>query len=137
MVFRAERREFLLGEKVSSETLVVDLQGSQHIRRIALKDPHRFVEIKGCSQCNQAKFLADFSISAKTKTGRNSVCKKCMAERMRETRQMRSKVAEELMEKTCSRCKETKSPGDFHKNNRNKDGLHEQCKECRKCVCGA
>lgn len=34
--------------------------------------------------------------------------------------------------KSCSRCRETKSPADFSKNRRSKDGLQSRCKRC--CV---
>lgn len=32
--------------------------------------------------------------------------------------------------KECSRCKESKSPDDFHKSSRMKDGLQSSCKSC-------
>lgn len=34
--------------------------------------------------------------------------------------------------KTCTKCKETKLPEEFHKNKRNKDGLDSHCKSCEK-----
>jgi hypothetical protein len=32
--------------------------------------------------------------------------------------------------KQCAKCKELKEESEFHKNNRNKDGLHSYCKKC-------
>lgn len=37
-----------------------------------------------------------------------------------------------LLTKICTTCRKGKTLGDFHKNSRNEDGRHAQCKECRK-----
>ena len=35
------------------------------------------------------------------------------------------------MKKLCSKCKQEKETTEFSPNNRNKDGLHSYCKQCR------
>lgn len=37
----------------------------------------------------------------------------------------------DMNEKTCSKCRETKPLTEYHKNARNRDGLHSHCKKCQ------
>ena len=39
--------------------------------------------------------------------------------------------------KVCTKCKETKSLGEFHKDEKSKDGRRSSCKECTKAYCQA
>lgn len=41
-------------------------------------------------------------------------------------------MAEQIISKRCSTCKENKSVSEFHKNRATKDGYHSQCKICIK-----
>src|SRR4051794_38238411 len=43
----------------------------------------------------------------------------------------RSKLQHSDDTKVCSACRESKPRSEFHRNRRNKDGLHDACKSCK------
>src|ERR1043165_882719 len=87
---------------------------------------------KVCSQCNVEKNLHEFYKDKSRKSGYHPYCKKCKIIKAKELAQKYSKLEtrDTKEKKICGRCKIEKSVSEFIKNRCCKDGL---CNECRQC----
>jgi len=89
--------------------------------------------MKVCSKCQIEKDESEFSKKPDSKDGLQPKCKKCTNEYNVIYRQkMKFKKKEEIKNKKCGSCKETKDINCFGKNSCSNDGFSYVCKECRK-----
>ena len=91
---------------------------------------------KKCSMCKVLKQRSEFSKDRSCKDGLRGQCKACKKAANRERRKKNREVnagreIDLTGTKRCSDCKEEKPRSDFYKNRSSKDGLEDQCKECR------
>lgn len=84
-----------------------------------------------CRRCGHERPETDFYRSAKTRSGRDSVCRPCRAEdRAKNARRVLSVGFPDEMK--CSCCGEVKSSGEFHMNLAAPRGLQARCRDCEK-----
>src|ERR1043165_4110675 len=88
---------------------------------------------KVCSQCNVEKSLNEFYKDKSRKSGYHPYCKKCKIIKAKELAQKYSvlETRDTKEKKICGRCKIEKSVSEFIKNRCCKDGLTNECKDCR------
>ncbi len=99
-------------------------------------------KLKRCGRCKKWKARSKFSRSRSRKDGLNQRCKQCDRDdrckkfgkggvfRKYFTYEERHRVVDGMKQKLCRGCETWKAESEFYKNQRNKDGLGEQCKKC-------
>ena len=87
---------------------------------------------KACTECRIIKPLTDFHRNRKLSDGHENQCKLCRAERDSQRRASKRSVQPSAEWKPCSVCKQSKPAKQFHSNPLGTDGLHSQCKDCKK-----
>ena len=89
---------------------------------------------KKCYTCKKTLPANSFTIKRASTDGLHSYCKKCNRKR---GRKHYHKVAKHcnyevsVIQKTCSKCQNTKPEHEFNRNRRMRDGLDTYCKSCR------
>ena len=88
---------------------------------------------KKCTRCGEEKELEEFGAKKINADGRDTRCKKCLAELKREWVARPKKEKEAIPEgfHKCSKCGEIKLLEDFRKNAKCKDGYTSVCNVCR------
>ena len=90
---------------------------------------------KICTKCKIEKDTSEFNKSSYTKNGMQCWCKDCLKQRHNENHpeiKHRDIYKNKPGFKTCTKCKIEKSIEEFGKSNRDKDGLQDWCRECKK-----
>lgn len=90
---------------------------------------------KRCTKCLRDLPRSAFGRHSTFSDGLQYWCKGCYAENYRKRQLKLGKTVREKVDvpdghKRCSQCKEIKPQSEWRKNNRAKDGLHSECKEC-------
>lgn len=123
-------------------------QNGKVLRRNLLYDERhrvaRGVKQKLCSHCRKWKEGNGFYKNRKSRDGLSSRCKECSKTLAREryltTRKRmrdylryeeRHRTVNGIREKLCRKCEQWKKESDFYNNRSAKDGLDNQCKECK------
>lgn len=88
---------------------------------------------KKCTRCGEEKELEEFGAKKKNPDGRDTRCKKCLAEIKREWVARPKKEKEVIPDgfHKCSKCGEIKLLAEFRKNDKCKDGHVHVCNMCR------
>src|SRR3954453_19540320 len=95
--------------------------------------------VKGCRDCGQEKPLETFSPSTKSRDGRGSYCRSCLAERHKryrrakaaaEGRQLRERHEVPEGHRWCPECKSAKPLMEFPRNRSARGGYGGYCKPC-------
>lgn len=91
--------------------------------------------MKHCSRCRHLRPLDDFYRSSKSRDGRQSYCKSCVRDALRERSALKEKkrrVRPSAPEgfKHCLDCETAKPLDEFCSNKRSRDGRAAYCKEC-------
>jgi hypothetical protein len=92
--------------------------------------------MKKCSRCKKVKDSSEFGIRASSKDGLDSRCLQCnreCAKLSRDKNKAKGKIinAVSVTNKLCPTCRIEKSTDCFGTNPSSKDGLRNECKECR------
>lgn len=83
---------------------------------------------KKCKCCLEIKVINEFNLDRGKKDNYNIYCKKCVKEK-NENSISKNKI-ENITEKICIKCNETKNILNFHINKKSKDGYYIYCKLC-------
>src|SRR5688572_80069 len=90
-------------------------------------------ESKVCTNCKIEKTLNEFHKNKQSKSGCQVNCKLCKNIKQKELRHKYSRLEtrEIIDKKVCCRCRKEKNVLEYVKNKYCKDGLTNDCKECR------
>lgn len=90
--------------------------------------------LRTCTVCSRSLPEAAFYRNARGKDGRQSACKDCHRERVREyrarVRQRNRQNPPTIGSKRCGRCGVVRPAAEFHRNRSTPDGLHWVCADC-------
>ena len=86
--------------------------------------------MKQCTKCKQTTAPTEFYKNSALRDGLDSKCKACRNAASKMQDRPTYKPDYSAM-KQCTKCKQTKSPAEFSKHCRFRDGLQSQCKACR------
>lgn len=86
---------------------------------------------KTCNKCHKELPIDDFPPHACKKDGRYGFCRPCKRLADKESRTKRAKT-KPPKPKSCCSCKNVKPIEDFPKNKNKPDGLHDECKTCKR-----
>lgn len=87
--------------------------------------------MKKCTVCNNEKDLKNYSKDKYRKDGYDATCKNCKKIQRKERTKKRKDVEIPSLKK-CSSCQEILSNENYHKKPGSLDGLHTECKKCKK-----
>jgi hypothetical protein len=90
--------------------------------------------MKKCSRCKELKDDNEFGKRLSSKDGLDSWCLKCNAERAKLSRaknKSKHKNAPSVSKKICPTCRLEKNANEFGTNTQSKDGLRNECRDCR------
>lgn len=92
--------------------------------------------MKICSKCKASKSDDEFAKRSSSKDGLDSRCLVCVRENSKISREKNKNKNSQinlnkLLKKTCPICREEKNISDFGTNPGSKDGLRNECKQCR------
>jgi len=89
------------------------------------------VTYKTCNKCHKELPIDNFPPHACKKDGRYGFCRPCRRLADKESRAKRAKT-KPPKPKSCRSCENVKPVEDFPKNRSKPDGLHDECKACKK-----
>jgi 5-methylcytosine-specific restriction endonuclease McrA len=98
-------------------------------------DPQQF---RTCKTCGETKPIVEFPLAKSKRNGKERVCRRgecagCTRKRQNEWRREKTFSGDERPDmKICCTCKMEKPSGEFGVSTREKDGLCDKCKACRK-----
>ena len=105
------------------------LREAKELEKLRLKKENK----RYCNKCKEIKELDDFYRHSANKDGIGDICKACCILNRERYEKLPMDEAPEI--KKCGKCGIVKSSSEFHKTQRNKDGLRGSCRDCRKIEC--
>lgn len=90
--------------------------------------------MKRCTVCKIDKNVDSYSVDSYRKDGFDATCKGCKRKQRIEKKEKEKERRNSTVpqSKRCSNCEQTVSSDNFHKKPGSADGLHTECKDCKK-----